>query len=109
MSLPVTSVVMSVFNAQAFLSEAIESILRQTFRDFESVIIDDGSSDRTAEILSAYAIRDARVRVSRHENMGRAESLNIGISLARGRYIARMDADDICTTKPTSRTGIVSK
>ena len=86
---------MSVYNGQVFLSEAIESILRQMFRDFEFVIIDDGSTDETSEILSAYANRDARVLVFHHDNKGRAESLNIGMNFAKGPYIARMDADDI--------------
>ncbi len=92
---PTVSVVMSVFNGQAFLSEAIESILGQALREFEFLIIDDGSTDRTAEILAGYASRDARIRVLRHENKGRAESLNIGIEQAAGKYIARMDADDV--------------
>jgi hypothetical protein len=95
MSTPPVSVVMSVFNGQAFLEEAIESILSQTFRDFEFLVIDDGSTDATAEILARYASRDARVRIFRHENRGRAESLNIGIGFARGKYVARMDADDV--------------
>ena len=89
------SVVMSVFNGQAFLSEAIESILGQTLREFEFLVLDDGSTDRTAEILAAYASRDGRIRVLHHENKGRAASLNIGISLAASGYIARMDADDV--------------
>jgi Glycosyl transferase family 2 len=93
-SIPI-SVVMSVFNGQVFLAEAVESILGQTFHDFEFVIIDDGSTDRTAEILTNYARQDERIRVHRHENKGRATSLNIGIGVARGKYIARMDADDI--------------
>jgi glycosyltransferase involved in cell wall biosynthesis len=92
---PLVSVVMSVFNGESFLVEAVESILAQTFRDLEFVVIDDGSIDGTAEILARYASQDERMRVYRHENRGRAESLNIGISLARGKYIARMDADDI--------------
>ena len=91
---PIISVVMSVFNGQAFLSEAIESILGQTFRDFELLVVDDGSTDRTADILAGYASRDGRLRVLRHENKGLATSLNIGINLAKGGYIARMDADD---------------
>ncbi|MHB8753369.1 MAG: glycosyltransferase [Candidatus Acidiferrales bacterium] len=95
MSFPRLCVVMSVFNGQAFLAEAIESILNQTFRDFEFIIIDDGSTDKTAEILSVYARDDARIRVIHHENKGRTASLNIGISVAKGDYIARMDADDI--------------
>jgi glycosyltransferase involved in cell wall biosynthesis len=92
---PRISVVMSVYNGQSFLSEAIESILHQTFRDFEFIIIDDGSCDNTAEILSSYAARDSRIRVLSHENKGRAVSLNIGIAHAQSNYIARMDADDI--------------
>jgi glycosyltransferase involved in cell wall biosynthesis len=92
---PKVSVVMSVFNGEAFLSEAIESILNQTFRDFEFIIIDDGSTDKTAEILAAYASRDLRIRIRSHENKGLAVSLNVGIGLAQGKYVARMDADDI--------------
>lgn len=92
---PAVSVAMSVFNGQAFLREAVESILAQTFTDFEFIIIDDGSTDKTAEILSQYAKRDGRVRVVSQENRGRAESLNRGIELARAPLIARMDADDI--------------
>lgn len=95
MKSPAVSVVMSVLNGEDFLAEAIESILGQTLRDFEFVIIDDGSTDRTAEILSEYATRDRRVQVFRHPNEGRAESLNWGTRLATGRYIARMDADDV--------------
>jgi hypothetical protein len=86
---------MSVFNGGEYLAEAIDSILNQTFRDFEFVIVDDGSTDATADILSTYANRDGRIRVIRHDNKGRAVSLNIGIKLAKAGYIARMDADDI--------------
>ena len=92
---PAISVVMSVFNGEAFLAEAVESILEQTFHDFEYIIVDDGSTDRTAKILSEYAVGDARVHVFRHPNEGRAASLNWGIQLATSPYIARMDADDI--------------
>jgi len=86
---------MSVFNGEAFLSEAIESILNQTFRDYEFIMIDDGSTDKTPQILTEYASRDERIRLHRHENKGRATSLNVGIELSRGPYLARMDADDI--------------
>src|ERR1700719_2523166 len=86
---------MRALNGDAFLAEAVESILAQTVTDFEFIIIDDGSTDKTPEILSMYADRDARVRVFQQENRGRAESLNRGIELSRSRYIARMDADDI--------------
>jgi hypothetical protein len=92
---PLVSVVMSVFNGQTFLSEAVESILHQSFQDFEFVVIDDGSTDGTVDILSTFAKRDKRVRVVRQHNQGRPKSLNDGIGFASGRYIARMDADDI--------------
>lgn len=95
MSSPTVSVVMSVFNGQAFLAEAIESILNQAFRDFEFLIVDDGSTDATPEILSTYTKQDRRIRIVRHENKGRAVSLNIGIGLSKSLYVARMDADDI--------------
>src|ERR1700676_3514521 len=95
MSSPKISVVMSVFNGQTFLSEAIESILGQTFRDFEFLIIDDGSTDRTAEILSTIAQSDGRIQIVSRSNKGRAISLNVGINLAAGKYIGRMDADDV--------------
>lgn len=95
MNSPTVSVVMSVFNGQIFLAEAVESILNQTFRDFELLVIDDGSTDGTFEILAKYARNDERVRVHSHENKGRAASLNLGIGFAKGSYIARMDADDI--------------
>jgi glycosyltransferase involved in cell wall biosynthesis len=95
MSHPRVSVVMSVFNGETFLSEAIESILGQIFDNFEFLVIDDGSTDRTPEILSTYERQDPRVRIIRQENKGRATSLNIGINLAKTEFIARMDADDI--------------
>jgi Glycosyl transferase family 2 len=95
MDSPTISVVMSVFNGQTFLQEAVDSILSQTFMDFEFVIIDDGSTDKTAEILATYAQQDGRIRIHRQENKGRTVSLNAGIGFAKGKYIARMDADDI--------------
>ncbi len=92
--MPKVSVLMSVYNGERFLSEAVESILSQTFRDFEFVVIDDGSTDGTADILVAYG--DERMRISRNmDNIGLTRSLNKGIELCRGQYIARMDADDI--------------
>ncbi|MBZ5705516.1 MAG: glycosyltransferase [Acidobacteriia bacterium] len=89
------SVVMSVFNGERFLREAVESVLEQTFREFEFIVVDDGSTDQSASILDSYRKSDARVRVYHQENKGLIESLNRGCSLAQGKYIARMDADDI--------------
>lgn len=97
---PRVSVVMSVYNGERFLREAVESILEQTFTDFEFIIIDDGSGDGTWDILSEYADSDHRiVLMQNEENIGLAKSLNIGLQIAAGEYIARMDADDISESK----------
>lgn len=95
MSKPVVSVVMSVFNGERFLAEAIESILNQSFRDFEFIIVNDGSTDGTTSILESYEKSDSRVRVYFQENKGLIASLNRGCGLAQGKYVARMDADDV--------------
>jgi len=95
MSSPTVSVIMSVFNGEKFLSETIDSVLNQSFRDFEFVIVDDGSTDATADILSKYVLRDGRIRVLGDGNRGRAASLNLAISLANGKYVANTDADDV--------------
>ena len=92
---PMISVVMSVYNGERFLREAVESILHQSFRSFEFIIVDDGSTDSSPRILEEYARRDPRVRVLRQANRGLVESLNRGIREAQGKYIARMDADDV--------------
>jgi glycosyltransferase involved in cell wall biosynthesis len=95
MSDPLISVLMPAYNAERYIAETVESILVQTFRDFEFLIIDDGSTDRTPEILADYAGRDGRIRLVRRENRGLVTTLNELISLARGPLLARMDADDI--------------
>ncbi len=95
MTLPEVSVVMPVYNGEAHIEEAVNSILRQTFRNFECVIVDDGSGDRTAEILAGLANRDARIRVLQQERKGIVAALNLGIGQSAGAYLARMDADDI--------------
>jgi glycosyltransferase involved in cell wall biosynthesis len=93
--LPTVSVVMSVHNGEKYLREAVDSILNQTFRDFDFIIIDDGSTDRSKEILEKYATKDSRVHLISRENRGVPKSLNEGIALAQGELIAIMDADDI--------------
>ncbi len=92
-SVPRVSVVMSMFNGKAFLQAAIESILGQTFGDFEFIIIDDGSTDGSAEMVRGYT--DPRIRLVRQENRGIPAALNRGLELASGEYVARQDADDI--------------
>jgi len=96
---PAVSVVMPVYNGEKYVARAIESILHQTFRDFELLIIDDGSTDATAGILADYAARDARIRVlAQPQNTGVALAATCGCREARGTYLARMDADDVSTT-----------
>jgi glycosyltransferase involved in cell wall biosynthesis len=92
---PAISVVMAVYNSAAVVAEAVESVLNQTCRNFEFIIIDDGSTDPSGEILRKYAQRDSRIRFYAQENCGLIASLNRACRLAQGRYIARMDADDI--------------
>ena len=92
---PKISVVMPVHNAGAYLRDAVSSILNQTFRDFEFIIVNDGSSDASASILQEYERRDSRIRVFHQENQGMITALNRGCRAARGVYIARMDADDM--------------
>jgi Glycosyl transferase family 2 len=95
MTVPVVSVVMSVFNGERFLEEAVESILNQSYREFEFILINDGSTDRSGEIMESFANKDSRLHVYHQENKGFIEALNRGCTLARGKYIARSDADDI--------------
>lgn len=95
---PKVTVLMPVYNGEKYLKEAINSILTQTFTDFEFLIIDDASTDRTSEILHSYG--DPRMRIiTNEENLGLTKSLNKGLAVARGEYIARMDADDISLPK----------
>lgn len=89
------SVLMSVYNSEIFLVEAIESVLNQTYKDFEFIIIDDGSKDNSLAIAKKYQQQDARIVIDSHENMGLGNSLNRAMKIAKGEWIARMDADDI--------------
>lgn len=86
---------MPVHNGERFLGEALDSIFAQTFRDFELVVVDDGSSDETPAIIADYAARDSRLRPIRQEPSGLTSSLNRGWRSAAGEYVARMDADDV--------------
>lgn len=93
---PRISVVLPCFNCEATLPAALDSLLAQTLGDFEILACDDGSQDATAAILSDYARRDARVRPLSLPHGGIVAALNAGLEQARGRYVARMDADDLC-------------
>ena len=88
---PKVSVLMPVYNGEAYVEEAIKSVLSQTYQNFEFIVINDGSTDRTAQILDQFA---ERIILVSQENSGIVASLNKGIALAKGQYIARFDADD---------------
>jgi len=91
---PLVTVLMSVYNSEEYLAEAIDSILQQTFFDFEFIIINDGSTDSSRNILQAYS--DRRIRcIDNETNLGLTASLNKGLGLSKGAYIVRMDADDV--------------
>jgi len=92
---PLVSIVMPVYNCEKYLDKSIKSILNQTFRNFEFIIINDGSTDKTGNILEKYEKADSRIHIYNSEHQGVSLSLNKGCGLAQGKYIARMDADDI--------------
>lgn len=89
---PLVSVVMSIFNGEKYLSDAIQSILNQTYQNWELIIINDGSTDNTETVIKKYS--DKRIRYVFHENIGLTKSLNKGILMSQGEYIARLDYDD---------------
>jgi glycosyltransferase involved in cell wall biosynthesis len=99
---PKVSVVMAVHNGEKYLREAVDSILTQTFTDFEFIIVDDASIDRSAEIISTY--KDPRIRFIRSDrHLGHATCLNRGLDVALGEYVARMDCDDISLPERLTR------
>src|ERR1700733_11651747 len=97
MNRPLVSVAMVVCNVDRFLSESIESILAQTFREFEFIIVDFGSTDKSTTIASSYAAQDSRIKLHTIPCCGLAEARNASCLLAQAQYIAIMDADDIAT------------
>lgn len=97
---PLISILMPVYNAGDFLVEAIKSIRNQTLIDWELIVVDDGSTDKSCEILKKYAEKDSRIKIFRFKkNKGLAFALNYGLNKVRGKYLARMDADDISYPK----------
>ena len=92
---PLVSVILPAYNAARYVGTAVGSILAQSFDDFELIVLDDGSSDETLHMVQDLAIRDARIRVVSRANLGLVATLNELVGLARGKFIARMDADDI--------------
>lgn len=92
---PTISVVMPVYDAERYVGQAVESILAQTFGDFEFLIVDDGSKDKSLEILRAYARRDPRIKLKSRPNTGYVIALNEMLAEVQGEFVARMDADDV--------------
>lgn len=90
------TVLMSCYNASRWLHEAIDSVLSQTFKKFELIVVDDGSTDHTRSVIEHYCNLDRRVVAISKKNTGLADSLNVGIAHAKGAWIARLDADDLC-------------
>jgi glycosyltransferase involved in cell wall biosynthesis len=92
--IPEITVLMPAYNAGPYIREAVDSVLSQTYRDFELMIINDGSNDDTREILESYT--DPRIKLVHQENMGLVKTLNKGLSLIKSKYVVRFDADDVC-------------
>ena len=89
------SVLLSVYNGEKWICESIHSILNQTFKNFEFIIINDGSTDRTKNIIENFIIQDKRIKIINQSNLGLTASLNNGLKIAKGKWIARIDCDDI--------------
>ena len=100
--IPALSVIMPIYNVEPYIGKAIESVLHQTFENFEFIIIDDGSTDKTYDIISSY--HDKRIIIIRNQiNRGLAKCLNQGFLIAKAEYIIRMDGDDICKPERFSK------
>ena len=100
---PVVTVVTAAYNAERFLGATVESVLGQTYPDFEHVVVDDGSSDGTAALVEAFAARDPRVRLVRQPNAGAAAARNAGVRAGRGRFVAFLDHDDLWAPEKLAR------
>ncbi len=97
--LPSVSVIMAVYNGERYVAEAVESVLRQTHENFEFVIVNDGSTDRTQAILDGYAARDGRIKIINQANADQPASLNRALSAASNDWVAVLDADDVCVPR----------
>jgi glycosyltransferase involved in cell wall biosynthesis len=96
---PRLSVVMPVFNAEKYLDQAIQSILKQTYKNFEFIIVNDGSTDGSIDIIKKYQKKDKRIILINNKNTGISAALNEAIKISKGSFIARMDADDVSLPK----------
>ena len=94
MTQPTISIIVPVYNSEKYLDACIDSILSQSFRDFELILVDDGSKDSSAQICDEYASQDTRVRVIHKANGGVSAARNDGLDIAKGEYITFIDSDD---------------
>ena len=99
--MPKVSIIVPVYNAESVLRRCVDSILAQEFRDFELLLMDDGSKDQSGAICDEYAAADSRVRVVHKENSGVSATRNLALDMARGEYIQFLDADDWITPEAT--------
>ena len=97
--MPMISVIMPVYKSENFLSNCIKSILNQTYRDLEVILVDDGSPDSSGQICEEYAEKDGRIKVIHQKNAGAAAARNCGLKAATGKYIAFVDSDGMITLK----------
>jgi glycosyltransferase involved in cell wall biosynthesis len=115
---PLVSVIIPAFNAERFIGQTLDSVLQQTYDHFEIVVVDDGSTDRTAELVREYAGRDTRIQFYQQQNQGPSAARNAAIAKSTGEFVAPLDADDIwyseklgkqvdCMTQSGMRTGVV--
>lgn len=101
---PVVSIIVPCYNQAAFLPEALNSVIEQTYADWEVIIINDGSTDNTAEVAGRYVVLDNRIRLVNQENMGVSAARNVGLREARGKYIVALDGDDIIAPQYIEKT-----
>ena len=94
MSNPVISIIVPVYNVEKYLDNCLKSILNQSFKDFEVILVNDGSKDKSGEICNIYSQKDSRIKVFNMENSGAGKARNKGLDLAQGKYIFFVDADD---------------
>lgn len=94
---PKISIIIPVFNGEKYIEKCLESILNQKFKEYEVIVINDGSKDRTLDIINKYEMKDKRINIYSQENLGPSASRNSGIKKARGQYLAFIDADDFIT------------
>lgn len=92
--MPQVSVILPVFNSSQFISKCIESVLAQSFSDFELIIVDDGSTDNTFELCASYSEKDSRIKLIRQENLGVSSARNNALSVCSGKYVTFIDSDD---------------